>query len=118
MEPTYDVQVDGRSEDVLAATSEFGNRHAQEMVLVARKVREGESDPNERIGLTIMLDAKFTVPEAVRLAELIRQIGFAGATFSPKGQGTILVYHTDALRMTPQDFEDTSLALLEELVQY
>jgi len=79
IEPTYDVHVDGRSEDVLAAN--------------------------------------FTVPEAVRLAELIRQIGFAGATFSPKGQGTKLVYHTDTLRMTPQDFEDTSLALLEELVQ-
>src|SRR5260370_4826584 len=102
MEPTYDVQVDGRSEDVLAATSEFGNRHAQEMVLVARKVREGESDPNERIGLTIMLDAKFTVPEAVRLAGPILRIRFAGATFRPKGQATILVYLPTAFRIRRQ----------------
>jgi hypothetical protein len=55
IEPTYDVHVDGRTDDVLAAAAEFGRRHAQEMVLVARKVREGESDTNERIGLTITL---------------------------------------------------------------
>jgi hypothetical protein len=54
---------------------------------------------------------------AVRIAEVVRQLGFAGATFSPKGQGTIVVYHTDTLRMAPQDFEDTALALLEKLVQ-
>jgi hypothetical protein len=117
IEPTYDVQVDGRSDDVVAAASEFGNRHAQEMILVARKVREGETDPNEVIGLTIALYANLTVPEAVRLAEIVRQLGFAGATFSPKGQGTILVYHTATLRMTPGEFEEASLALLEELVQ-
>jgi hypothetical protein len=52
IEPTYDVHVDGRTDDVLAAASEFGRRHAQEMVLIAKKIREGESDPNERIGLT------------------------------------------------------------------
>jgi hypothetical protein len=117
IEPTYDVHVDGRTDDVLAAASEFGRRHAQEMVLIARKVREGESDPNERIGLTITLYANPTVPEAVRIAEVVRQLGFAGATFSPKGQGTIVVYHTDTLRMAPQDFEETALALLELLVE-
>jgi hypothetical protein len=117
IEPTYDVHVDGRTDDVLAAASEFGRRHAQEMVLIAKKVREGESDPNERIGLTITLHASITVPEAVRIAEVVRQLGFAGATFSPKGQGTIVVYHTDTLGMTPQDFEDTALALLQQLVQ-
>jgi hypothetical protein len=57
------------------------------------------------------------VPEAVPIAEVVRQLGFAGATFSSKGHGTTMVYHTDTLRMSPQDFEDTALALLEELVQ-
>src|SRR5438132_4223843 len=37
IEPTYDVHVDGRIDDVLAAASEFGRRHAQEMVLIAKK---------------------------------------------------------------------------------
>jgi hypothetical protein len=92
IEPTYEVHVDGRTDDVLAAASECGRRHAQEMVLIAKKIREGESDPNERIGLTITLYANVTVPEAVRIAEVVRQLGFAGATFSPKGQGTIVVF--------------------------
>ena len=116
-EPTYDLFVDGRSDDVLAAASEFGKRHAQEMILVARKVRDGENDPNERNGLTITLSANVTLPEAVRLAEIVRLLGFAGATFSPKGRGTILIYHTDTLRMTPQEFEDTSRAIQAELLQ-
>jgi len=111
----HHVGVTNAQQNVWAAAAEFANRHAQEMVLIARKVREGESDPNERIGLTITLAASFTVLEAVRLAELIREVGFPGATFSPKGQGTIVVYHTDTLEMTPQAFEDTALVLLEEL---
>jgi hypothetical protein len=32
IEPTYDVHVDGRTDNVLAAASEFGRRHVQEMV--------------------------------------------------------------------------------------
>src|SRR5947209_17910583 len=87
IEPTYDVHVDGRTDDVLAAASEFGRRHAQEMVLIARKVQEGESDPHERNGLTITLYANVTVPEAVRIAEVVRRVGLHGAPFLPEGRG-------------------------------
>jgi hypothetical protein len=45
IEPTYDVHVDGRTDDVLAAASDFGKTHRQEMVLVARKVREARAIP-------------------------------------------------------------------------
>ena len=50
IEPTYDVHVEGSTDAVLAAATEFGKRHSQEMILIARKVREGESDPAERLG--------------------------------------------------------------------
>jgi hypothetical protein len=42
IEPTYDVHVEGRTDAVLEAASEFGKHHAQEMILIARKLREGE----------------------------------------------------------------------------
>src|SRR5437899_9735464 len=45
IEPTYDVHVEGTTVAVLAAAAEFGRHHAQEMILIARKVREGEHDP-------------------------------------------------------------------------
>ncbi|HVA46744.1 MAG TPA: hypothetical protein VNH11_10305 [Pirellulales bacterium] len=38
IEPTYDTLVDGPTPAVLAAATEFGKRHAQEMVLIAKKV--------------------------------------------------------------------------------
>src|SRR6266571_7331497 len=51
IEPTYDVLVEGTAAAVLAAATEFGKRHAQEMILIARKLREGEHDPGARLGL-------------------------------------------------------------------
>jgi len=53
IEPTYDVHVEGQAEAVIAAATEFGKHHAQEMILIARKLREGESDGAERLGLTV-----------------------------------------------------------------
>jgi hypothetical protein len=50
IEPSYDLRVEGSTPDVLQAATEFGKRHAQEAVLVARKLREGESDPAARMG--------------------------------------------------------------------
>ena len=45
----------------MAAAAEFGRRHAQEMILIAKKLREGEVDPAQRLGLTIVLNAAITV---------------------------------------------------------
>jgi hypothetical protein len=53
IEPTYDVHVEGPTLAVLAAAAEFGARHAQEMILIDRKLKEGEHDPEARLGLTI-----------------------------------------------------------------
>ena len=71
IEPTYDVHVEGITSAVLTAAAEFGKRHAQEMILVARKMREGESDPAQRLGLTIVLNAEITIAEAVEVAEVV-----------------------------------------------
>jgi hypothetical protein len=91
--------------------------HAQEMILVARKLREGEEDPAERLGLTIVLDAEITLSEAVEVAAVVRDCGFKGATFAPKRKGTVAVYHTDDLGMSADQFEETAIILLEELKQ-
>src|SRR5437764_457264 len=40
IEPTYDVHVEGPAAAVLAAAAEFGKRHAQETILIARKLRK------------------------------------------------------------------------------
>ncbi len=118
IEPTYDIHVDGRTDDVLAASSEFGKRHAQEMVLIARKFREGESDPDERMGLTITLHASVPIDEAVIIAELVRTYGFKGATFAPKREGEVAIYHTDNLGMSGHQFLAAASALIEELKRY
>src|ERR1051325_3242786 len=99
IEPTYDVHVDGRTDEVVAAALEFGRRHAQEMVLIAKEVREGETSPDDRLGLTILLNATFTVEEAIEIAAVVRSCGFSGATFAPKGNGTVAIYHTENLRI-------------------
>lgn len=117
IEPTYDVLVEGASPEVLVAATEFGKRHAQEMVLIARKLREGEVDPLSRMGLTITLGVEPTIFEAVRIAELIIAMGFAGATFVPKANGRITVYHSENLGMSPDLFENTAIGLLEELAK-
>jgi hypothetical protein len=117
IEPTYDVHVEGLTGAVLAAASEFGKRHAQEMILIARKLRGGERDPAERLGLTIVLNAEITLDEAVEVAVLVQDCGFKGATFAPKRKGTVAVYHTDNLGMTAAEFQDCCTLLLEELMQ-
>ena len=115
IEPTYDALVDGPTPDVLAAATEFGKRHAQEMVLIAKRLKEGESDPNERMGVTIALREAIRVEVAVEIADLVRDSGFAGATFAPKRQGEVAIYHTDNLGMTGEQFDAAALALIAEL---
>jgi hypothetical protein len=115
IEPTYDILVDGPTPDVLAAAAEFGKKHAQEMVLIAKKVKEGESDPNERMGLTIALHEDIPVGVAVEIADLVRDIGFAGATFAPKREGEVAIYHTENLGMTGEQFVAAASALIAEL---
>jgi hypothetical protein len=105
IEPTYDAHVDGHTDDVIAAASEFGRRHAQEMVLIAKKTQEGEDDPNQRLGLTVQLNATITIEEAVEIADAVRACGFKGATFAPKRSGTVAIYHTDNLRISAEEFE-------------
>src|ERR1700730_1233135 len=72
IEPSYDLRVDGRTPEVLAAATEFGARHAQEAVLIARKLPEGETDPAERLGLSIVLNTAMTIEEAVDIVETVR----------------------------------------------
>ena len=115
IEPAYDVHVDGQTENVLAAAREFGRRHAQEMVLIAKKLREGESDPNQRMGLTILLNEHIGVEEAVHIAEIVRTCGFQGATFAPKGGGTVIIYHTENLGLSPEAFQKNGEKLTGEL---
>jgi hypothetical protein len=103
IEPTYDVHVEGGTPQVLAAATEFGRRHAQEMVIIARKLREGETDPAERLGLTVILNTTFTVDEAVEIIEVVRDCGFKGATFAPKRDGEVAIYHTDSLGLTAEE---------------
>jgi hypothetical protein len=117
IEPTYDVHVEGTAAAVLAAAAEFGKRHAQEMILIARKLREEENDPAGRLGLTILLNAEITLKEAVELASVVQDCGFKGATFAPKGKASVAVYHTDSLGMTATEFQQAADLLLEELKQ-
>jgi hypothetical protein len=60
IEPTYDVHVEGLTDAVLAAATEFGIHHAQEMILIARKLREEEHDPAARLRLTLLLNTQIT----------------------------------------------------------
>jgi hypothetical protein len=71
IEPTYDVYVEGRTDSVLTAAMEFGKHHSQEMILIARKLRQGEHDAAERLGLTILLNAQITLDEAVEITALV-----------------------------------------------
>src|ERR1043165_3614819 len=114
LEPSYDLCVEGGTAEILTAATEFGKRHAQQAILVARKLSEGEKDSAARIGLTIVLNAVISVEAAVRLTEIARQEGFAGATFVPKRQGTLTIYHTEDLNLTPDEFQNAALARSEE----
>jgi hypothetical protein len=117
IEPTYDVHVEGQTKAVLDAAAEFGKHHAQEMILVARKLHQGERDPAERLGLTILLKAEIGLEEAVEITALVQDHGFKGATFGPKRHGAVAIYHTDNLGMTAAEFQDAATVLLAELVQ-
>jgi hypothetical protein len=114
MEPSYDLRVDGATPDVLAAAREFGKRHAQEAVLIARKLLEGEADSAGRLGLIIALHAAFTIEEALEIIAVVRNCGFRGATFVPK-RGEMAIYHTDDLGMTTEQFEEAANLLLARL---
>lgn len=118
IEPTYDTLVDGPTPEVLAAATEFGKRHAQEMVLIAKKLKEGESDPNERMGVTIALHEPIPVGLAVGIADLVRDCGFAGATFAPKRDGEVAIYHTAHLGMTDEQFLTAASTLIGELKKW
>ena len=115
IEPTYDVRVEGSAAAVPAAAAEFGKRHAQEMILIARKLREGEHDPGARLGLTIRLNAAITLNEAVEITGVVQSRGFMGATFATKGKGTMVVYHTDSLGMSAAEFEEAAILLVDGL---
>jgi hypothetical protein len=115
IEPTYDVHVEGPTAAVLAAAAEFGRHHAQEMILIARKRREGEHDPEERLGLSVRLNAEIMLKEAVEVAALARSCGFKGATFAPKRKGSLVVYRTDNLGMSGAEFKEAALRLVGEL---
>jgi hypothetical protein len=115
IEPAYDVHVEGSGAAVLAAAEEFGRRHAQEMILIARKLRKGEDDPAERLGLTIMLNAEISIDEAVEVVSIAKDCGFKGATFAPKRNGSMAVYHTDNLGMTVETFQSAADSLVELL---
>jgi hypothetical protein len=117
IEPSYDTLVDGPTPKVLAAAAEFGRRHAQEAVLIARKLREGENDSSGRLGLTIVLGQPLKAGEAVRIAELARLCGFLGATFAPNRMGSMVVYHTETLNMTEEEFEEAAVLLIQALTE-
>lgn len=115
IEPSYDVHVEGETSDVLAAAKEFGKRHAQEMVLIARKMKKNENDPSERMGLTIQLNEEIRIEVAVEIAGMVRACGFQGATFAPKKNGTISIYHTDTLGTTAEQFKKAAKMLVMQL---
>ncbi len=115
MEPTYDVHVEGAGDHVLAAAAEFGKRHAQETILIARKLREGEHDPELRLGLTVRLNAAIILAEAVEIVDVVQDCGFNGATFALKGKGSLVVYRTDSLGMSNEKFEQAATVLVGRL---
>jgi hypothetical protein len=65
--------------------------------------------------LTVVLNATFIVEEALEIAEVVRARGFKGATFAPKRNGTVTIYHTENLGITADEFQNAALALVQEL---
>lgn len=115
MEPSYDVHVEGATSCVLAAAKEFGKKHIQEMVLITRRMLEGEAEPNQRMGLVITLNAHISLDEAVFIAEAVQSHGIAGATFAPNRNGEITIYHTKILNMTDEEFISSAMAITDKL---
>jgi hypothetical protein len=115
IEPTYDLRVEGAKPDILAAAAEFGAHHAQEMVLIARKLKQGETDPDQRLGVTITLNSTIGIEEAAAIAVVVRGCGFLGATFAPKKKGTVIIYHTENLGLSAEAFQRNAVRLTNEL---
>ena len=85
------------------------------MVLIARKLHEGETDSEQRLGLTVTLNEPIRIEVAVEITDLVRDCGFKGATFAPKRNGTVVIYHTDDLALSPEEFQKNAKQLLNEL---
>ncbi len=113
-EPTYDLLVDGNTADILSAAREFGAKHAQQAILVARILKEGDHGEGARLGATITLGKVINSHEAVAISEEVLNSGFSGATFSPKRQGTIIIYNSQDLGMTNEEFKVAYKVLLEK----
>jgi hypothetical protein len=116
IEPSYDLRVEGSTPDVLQAATEFGRRHLQEAILIARKVREGEADPAEKLGVAVTLGAAISAAEAVLIAAMVKACGFQGATFVPKRNGEVSIYQTDDLGMTREQFQIAADLLVTRLL--
>lgn len=115
-EPAYDLLVEGNTVDIVDAAREFGEKHAQQAVLVAKLLRIGEHAEDARPGLTLITGNVIAAREAVGISELLGKFGFSGATFSPKRQGAIIIYQTDDLEMNKSQFEQASKDLITELL--
>ncbi len=68
-----------------------------------------------RLGLTIRLNAAITLDEAVAITTEVQDHGFMGATFAAKGNGSMVIYHTESLRMSGQEFEAAAIVLVDGL---
>lgn len=115
IEPSYDLRVDGLTRDVLAAGTEFGKRHAQEAVLIARRLEQGETESAECLGLIIVLHQNIKIETAVEIVDVVRDCGFKGATFAPKRNGEVSIYHTADLNMTTDEFRKAAILLVAQL---
>lgn len=118
IEPAYDVLVDGDTKAIVAAANEFCKRHAQKAFLVVQRLKTETHQPDEaRLGLTITLNEKISMDIAVEIASLIKDCCLKGATFPLKGRGTIIIYHTDDLGLSEDDFQMYVRMLLYKLKQ-
>ena len=83
--------------------------------IIARRLQEDEVDPAEHLGLAIVLHADIKIDEAVEIVAVVRDCGFKGATFAPKHDGEISIYHTDDLGMTTEQFHKSANLLVARL---
>ena len=115
IEPSYDLLVDGATPDVLAAAMEFGKRHAQEAVLIARKLKDGESDPAERLGLILTLHVAVASTEAGSYSGGGSSPWLFRSNLRAPKRSEVSIYHTDDLGMTKEQFEKAADLLVELL---
>ncbi|MGH7134420.1 MAG: hypothetical protein ACREHD_01690 [Pirellulales bacterium] len=55
------------------------------------------------------------IETAVEIVDVVRDCGFKGATFAPKRNGEVSIYHTDDLRMTTDQFRKAANLLVVRL---